>query len=104
MLPKDEPNESILSQTVLKALDVLECVANADQPLSAPEVAKLLKISRPTAYRLLATLGSRGYVATVDGARFRLGAQALSLSKKVLDSTDLPEVARPYMRQLSDLT
>jgi IclR family acetate operon transcriptional repressor len=43
-------------------------------------------------------------VATVDGARFRLGTQALSLSQKVLASIDLPEVARPYMRQLSDLT
>ncbi|HSB00542.1 MAG TPA: IclR family transcriptional regulator [Anaerolineales bacterium] len=104
MLSKDIPNESILSQTVLKALDVLECVANADQPLSASQVAKLCKTSRPTAYRLLSTLVSRGYVATVDGARFRLGTQALSLSKKVLASIDLPEVARPYMRQLSDLT
>jgi DNA-binding IclR family transcriptional regulator len=103
MLTKDEPNESILSQTVLKALDVLECVANAEQPVSAPQVAKLLKISRPTAYRLLSTLVSRGYVAEVDGARFRLGTQVLSLSKKVLESIDLPDVARPYLRQLSDL-
>lgn len=104
MLSKDAPNESILSQTVLKALDVLECVANADQPLSAQQVAKALKISRPTAYRLLSTLVSRGYVAEGDGARFRLGTQALSLSNKVLASIDLPDVARSYMRQLSDLT
>ena len=103
MLPKDEPNESILSQTVLKALDILECVGYADEPLSAPQVAKLLKISRPTAYRLLSTLVSRGYVEA-DGARYRLGTQALSLSQKVLASFDLPEVARAYMRQLSDLT
>jgi DNA-binding IclR family transcriptional regulator len=104
MLTKDPPNESIMSQTVLKALDVLECVANADQPLSAQQVAESLKISRPTAYRLLLTLVSRSYVAEVDGARFRLGTQALSLSNKVLASIDLPEVARPYLRQLSDLT
>lgn len=104
MLSKDAPNESILSQTVLKALDVLDCVANADQPLSASQVAESCKISRPTAYRLLSTLVSRGYVAAVDEARFRLGTQALSLGKKVLASIDLPDVARSYMRQLSDLT
>ncbi|HEX2997653.1 MAG TPA: IclR family transcriptional regulator [Anaerolineales bacterium] len=104
MMTRDEPNESILSQTVLKALDVLECIANADEPVSAPEVAKLLKISRPTAYRLIATLVSRGYVAEVDDARFHLGTQALSLGTKVLGSMDLPEVSRAYMRQLSDLT
>lgn len=101
---RDAPNESIMSQTVLKALDVLECVANADQPLSAQQVAESLKISRPTAYRLLLTLVSRGYVAEVDGAHFRLGTQALSLGNKVLASIDLPEVARPYMRELSDQT
>jgi DNA-binding IclR family transcriptional regulator len=104
MLSKDAPNESILSQTVLKAVDVLECVANGDEPLSALQVAKLCKISRPTAYRLLTTLVSRGYVEAMDGARFRLGTQALSLNKKVLASIDLPDVARSYMRQLSDLT
>ncbi len=104
MLPKDITNESLLSQTVLKALDVLECVANGDEPLSALQVAKLCKISRPTAYRLLSTLASRGYVEAGDGARFRLGTQALSLNKKVLASIDLPDIARPYMRQLSDLS
>ena len=61
-------------------------------------------MSRPTAYRLLSTLATRGYTAQADGPNFRLGTQALSLSQKVLDSTDLPELARPYMRQLSDVT
>lgn len=103
MLSKDMRNESILSHTVLKALDVLECVANGNEPLSAQQVARVCKISRPTAYRLLSTLVSRGYVAA-EGARFRLGTQALSLSHKVLASSDLPEVARAPMRQLSDLT
>jgi DNA-binding IclR family transcriptional regulator len=104
MLTKETPNESILSQTVLKALDVLECVANSDEPFTALQIARLCKISRPTAYRLLTTLASRGYVEAMDGALFRLGTQALSLNQKVLDSIDLPDVARPYLRQLSDLT
>jgi len=104
MSSKDTPNESNLSQTVLKALDILECVANADRPLSASEAAKLCKVSRPTAYRLLSTLATRGYVAQVIGSHYRLGTQALSLSKKVLDSIDLPELAKPHMRQLSDVT
>jgi IclR family KDG regulon transcriptional repressor len=103
MSSKDAPNAK-LSQTVLKALDVLECVANADRPLPASEVAGLCKISRPTAYRLLLTLATRGYTAQANGPCFRLGTQALSLSRKVLDSIDLPELAKPYMRQLSDIT
>lgn len=101
---KVETSELEFSQTVLKALMVLECVADADRPLSAAEVAKLCNISRPTAYRLLSTLAVRDYVTQVNGSFFRLGAQALSLSRKLLDSIDLPELARPYMRQLGDLT
>ncbi len=97
-------NELEFSQTVLKALMVLECVADADRPLSAAEVAKRCKISRPTAYRLLSTLATRDYVTQVNGPYYRLGTQALSLSKKLLDSIDLPELARPYMRELGDVT
>jgi DNA-binding IclR family transcriptional regulator len=97
-------NDVEFSQTVLKALLVLECVADADRPLSAAEVAKLCKISRPTAYRLLSTLAVRDYVTQVNGPYFRLGTQALSLSKKLLDSIDLPDLARPYLRELGDAT
>lgn len=104
MLSKNTSDEANLSQTVLKALDVLECIALAEQPLSAAEVAKLCDISRPTAYRLICTLASRGYVAQADATHYRLGIQALSLSQNVLDSLELPELAQPYLRQLSDTT
>ena len=103
MVSVDVPPESNLAQTVLKALDILECIASAERPLSASEVARVCQVSRPTAYRLLLTLAARGYVAQVNGSHYRLGTQALSLSKKVLDSLDLPELAKPYMRRLSDV-
>jgi len=104
MSPIGTSNETNLSQTVLKALDVLECIALAEHPLSAAEVAKQCKLSRPTAYRLICTLNARGYVAEDDDTHYRLGTQTLSLSQNVLDSLDLPELARPYLRQLSDIT
>jgi DNA-binding IclR family transcriptional regulator len=104
MPSKDMSNESNLSQTVLKALDILECVALAGQPLSAAEIAKLCGLSRPTAYRLICTLTTRGYVAEDDDTHYRLGTQTLSLSQNVLDSLDLPELVQPYLRQLSDIT
>ena len=83
MASKDTSDETNFSQTVLKALDVLECIALAEQPLSAAEVAKLCDISRPTAYRLICTLAARGYVAQADATHYRLGIQALSLSQNV---------------------
>ena len=103
MPSKDVPKEANLSQTVLKALDILECIGLAEQSLSATEVAKLCHLTRPTAYRLISTLAARGYVAQDEDTRYRLGNRALSLSQNVLDSLDLPELAQPYLRQLSDI-
>jgi DNA-binding IclR family transcriptional regulator len=74
---KVAPNEAEFSQTVVKALIVLECVADADRPLSAAEVAAPCKISRPMAYWLLSTLATRGYVAQVNGSFYREGVRCV---------------------------
>lgn len=100
---KDVPDETAYSGTVLKALDVLECIGLADHPLTVTEVGKLCHLARPTAYRLISTLVSRGYVAQDDATHYRLGTQVLTLSQNVLDALDLPELARPYLRQLSEI-
>ncbi len=96
--------EANLTQTVLKALDVLECVAFADHPLSAPEVARLCGLSRPTAYRLLTTLHSRGYLANADDGTYCLGTKVLSISRSLLDSLDLFELSKYDLTELNDLS
>ena len=95
--------ETNLSQTVLKALEVLECVAQANVPLTAAEIAKCCKMSRPTAYRLLATLQSRGYVANTHH-EYTLGSKVLSLGGLLLESLDLPSITHSYLRELSEAT
>ena len=104
MTPVPEIHESNLTQTVLKALDILECLATAKRPLTAPEVARLCGMSRPTVYRLLTTLLSRGYVVNVENAHYQLGSKILSLGRGVLDAFDLPELGKPYLQQLSELS
>jgi IclR family acetate operon transcriptional repressor len=91
-----------LTQSVLKALDILECLATVNEPLSAQEVAQHCGLSRPTAYRLLNTLLTRNYVTSSEGSgRYQIGAKALSLGKGFLDRLDLPELAKPELRELS---
>lgn len=99
----DAIHESNLSNTVLKSLDLLECLANSEKPLTAPQIAKLCGVSRPTAYRLLATLQSRGYVTNKEH-EYSLGTKILSLSRVILDSMDLANEAYPYLRHLSQLS
>ncbi len=101
-MPQRVGHEANLIQSVLKALDIMECLAAADQPLSAQEVAQRCSMSRPTAYRHLTTLLTRNYVTTCqDDGRYELGAQVLNLSKSFLERLDLPELAKPDMRELS---
>jgi DNA-binding IclR family transcriptional regulator len=94
-----------LTQSVLKALDTLDCLASADQPLSAQEVAQRCDLSRPTAYRLLTTLLARDYVTTdQDSGHYHIGAKVLSLSKSFLDRLDLPELAKANLRELGQVS
>jgi DNA-binding IclR family transcriptional regulator len=103
MVMDSSSQEANLSQTVLKALEVLECVAEAGVPLNAAEIANRCGLSRPTAYRLLTTLQSRGYV-TNNHHEYTLGSKILSLSGVLLESFDLPSFAHPYLRELSEVS
>ncbi|NJN99636.1 MAG: IclR family transcriptional regulator [Anaerolineales bacterium] len=100
---QNEPS-TITSQTVLKSLDVLDCLGAARRSLSAPEIAKLCQMSRPTTYRLLTTLMSRGYVMVDENYNYSLGTKILGLARVVLDTMNLPKLAQPYLHELSQLS
>ena len=93
-----------LAQTLIKGLDVLECVAASKTPLSAMEVSKRTGISRPTAYRLLISLEIKGYVARESTSLFRMGSSILKLSKNELDKFELTEIAKPALIKLCEKT
>lgn len=103
MTSADTDQDSNFANTVLKSLDLLECLANSEHPLTAPQIAKQCGMSRPTAYRLLATLQSRGYVRNNEH-EYSLGMKILSLSRVILESIDLANEAYPYLLQLSQLS
>lgn len=104
MEEKQNGASAITSQTVLKSLDVLDCLAAARRPLSAPEIAKLCQMSRPTTYRLLTTLMARGYVMVDENYDYSLGTKILGLARVVLDTMNLPKMAQPYLRELSQFS
>jgi DNA-binding IclR family transcriptional regulator len=93
--------ENNLAGTVIKAIDIVDCLAERRIPMSTQEIAKAVGMSRPTTYRLLMTLMSRGLVRDTGNFRFLLGTRLLTLSRVVLDQLDVLEVARPYLTELS---
>lgn len=65
------------------------------------DVARETGLSRATARRLLLTLVKLGYVRA-DGRRFELTPKVLDLGYAYLSSLNVPQIAQPYLEELSE--
>jgi DNA-binding IclR family transcriptional regulator len=97
---REERPRDLLS-SVARALEVLELVVGAREPLPVKVVASRLGMSLGTAYHVLHTLEHGGYVVRVGRGRYGLGGKVSELSRLFLDGVDLVPVVRPHMRELS---
>lgn len=95
-----------MNQSILKALDILDLFDDRHRELSLVEISKSLGMPKPTAFRLLQTLESRGYVKKEKysdyDTRYRLGLKLLELGNLVTEQLELRRVALPYMKELRD--
>ena len=97
-----DPNKSA---TALRALKVLEVLAQARAPLSAAEVAGVIGAERSTAYRMLMTLIEAGYVVRDPRTRaYRLGYKILTLSRPLMSGDEKTELVAACLRELSART
>jgi IclR family transcriptional regulator, pca regulon regulatory protein len=88
-------------QSLERGLSVL-CAFDADNPImTLTEVGRRTGLTRATARRLLHTLCSLGYVIT-DGKLFELTPRVLDLGYAYVSSLQLPQIAQPYMEDLSE--
>ncbi len=94
-----------LVESLRKGLEVMEAFSSHKPRLRLQEVARLTGQPKATAYRLLRTLMSLGYVRYDQSSQeFYLGSRVMSLGFTVLSSLDLREAARPYLEELSAKT
>ena len=69
------------------------------------ELARQHALPRATVFRLAHTLEAMGYLQRVDGTKhYRLGPAILGIGFEYLASLELPEIARPALERLRDLT
>ena len=89
-------------QTVEKALDILETLTEESRHATLPYLAERLDLSRNKAFRLLATLESKGLVERDDASGiYRLGISSVELAQRLLNSTSLIRHAHPVMEKLA---
>ena len=98
---RDAPDYSIA--VLDRALDLLEALAEAPAgaPLGVSEVARRAGVTKSAAFRILANLERRGYVAKDPvSARYSLGTQLVYLGERSLGAMDLRAAARPSLEAL----
>jgi DNA-binding IclR family transcriptional regulator len=89
-------------QAVIKAIDLLETLAQVGASPSVTVIEKKLDLSHNKAFRLLATLEDKGLVErdALTGT-YSLGLQAFQMAQHILKSTSLIRLAHPVMEELA---
>ena len=90
-------------QSVQRAAALLEAIAEAPEPQTAPDLAERCGLNRSTAWRILATLEDEGLVER-DAAtnRYSLGPAVARLTAAGTEA--MPRLARPHLEQLARRT
>lgn len=92
-------------QSVKRALDIIEVLSESRQSLGVTQIAKLTGLSKTTVFRLLNTLMQAGYVQKESNdSDYKLGVKFLKISSSILERQDIRDIAKPYLKKLSDLT
>jgi IclR family transcriptional regulator, acetate operon repressor len=99
----DDAQKTIRS--IERSIDVLACFDQATPQLSVTDLQKRTGLSRPTLYRILATLEGKGVIRSFgDPQRFELGHEASRLAANWIGQDDFVRAARPVLRRLWDDT
>ncbi len=90
-------------QSLLRALSILDCLAETEDGAALTELAQRVGLSTSTAHRLLMTLEQERYVH-FDAERklWSVGVQAFVAGSAFMHSRNLAAVARPAMRTLME--
>jgi IclR family acetate operon transcriptional repressor len=92
-------------RAVERAVEILEVFSEGKPSMSVLEIQKQVGLSRPTVYRLLETLASKGLIRA-DGTpqRFSLDYGVAKLAQSWLSGLDPVAAARPILGRLHDET
>jgi IclR family acetate operon transcriptional repressor len=92
-------------QSVDRALDLLDVLAEATGELPLNEVASRAGLNASTCHHLLATLARRGYVGRSPFSRnYFLGHRVTELSQLRIKQFSLADIAMPELRRLNNET
>ncbi len=88
------------TQSVERAIAVLECFAGSERSLGLTEIARAVELTPSTVHRLLRALIAAGYVEQDTTEHYRLGVGIAVLGQRALEQSGY-SLARPVLERLS---
>lgn len=90
-------------KSVVKALKIIEILAENNRELALHEIAEKLGIPKSTVHGLISTLYDFGYIdQSPFTGKYKLGLRLFELGNIVASRLDLRTVAAPYIQKLVD--
>lgn len=88
-------------QSLVRAFGLLDALAKHDDGLTLTELAKMERLPRSTAHRLLSTMDALRYVEFDPiSHRWMIGVQGFALGAAFVQTRDIGRLGRPIMRSL----
>jgi DNA-binding IclR family transcriptional regulator len=104
-VPAIENGERYIVPGLKRGLTILQLFGNDGKVLRLADIARQLSVPRSSAFRLVYTLESLGFIErTKDGYGYRLGSRVLSLGFAYLSSAEVANVAREPLNALNRRT
>ncbi|RLC67246.1 MAG: IclR family transcriptional regulator [Chloroflexi bacterium] len=95
-------NDRYFVEALARGLQVLEAFSEAEPSLTLTEIISIVELNKSTVFRLVHTLESLGYLKRdPETKRYRPALKVLQLGFTALNSLEMAEIARPYLRTLS---
>jgi IclR family transcriptional regulator, KDG regulon repressor len=91
-------------QSLQRGLQVLTIVAEAENEMTASEIATATGLHTSTIHRFLVNLESAGYLHRDKDATYRLGARCISLGQSALKQLDVRRASYSILEQLNRAT
>lgn len=108
MLISSRPVEPLASryrvQVLDRAIGVLQAVSDSETDLAAVEIARQLRLHKSTVHRLLVVLEHHRLIRKGPEGSYRLGTRLIELGDCAIARLNLSERAKPFLRELANLT
>ncbi|SEW35847.1 DNA-binding transcriptional regulator, IclR family [[Clostridium] fimetarium] len=87
-------------RVVERAFDIIEALACSRKSMSVTDIAKSTKISKSTAFRLLQTMHSRGFVEKDENQAYSIGYKLIDVVSSHINTLELQTEAKSYLEAL----